>query len=553
MIVSQSQCDQGRGIFEPPKRLEALGVDLVWVDSDGSVKPHQQLGWFEQLLVESQLFRHSIQPYLEVLREQTGEPLEVLSGVWLISLAARRRRAATTDDSSPFLAAILLTQEVIDSEWLPLLCDSCEVDHQIAVGRIDRTQLVGQAEIQRLAVVLAWLVEDAAQISHQNNALTTFSLQLGDAYEELHMLHKFSLSLTVDQPPHQLLAQACQELQEVAGLRWMALQLTEEEPRLNQLAGELFVAGQPGCEPHVLKRIGVTLMMQQSGSLEPLVIGDTRAMGIPHLPRLASGMVLIPLAHNNRPIGVLFGGDKVDGSQVSSIDIKLCSSLGGSLSIFLENTMLYEDMQAMFMGTMHALTSSIDAKDRYTHGHSERVAMITKQLAIAMGLDEHQVERVYIAGLVHDVGKIGVPEAVLRKTGPLDLYEFNLIKQHPEIGARILSDIRQMQDLLPGVLYHHERWDGHGYPHQLAGESIPLFGRLIGLADAFDAMSSNRTYRRSMKHEQVLSEIRRCSGSQFDPHLGELFVKLDFEPFFEMIRLHQQTQVDRGGAVGLPG
>jgi HD-GYP domain-containing protein (c-di-GMP phosphodiesterase class II) len=138
------------------------------------------------------------------------------------------------------------------------------------------------------------------------------------------------------------------------------------------------------------------------------------------------------------------------------------------------------------------------------------------------------------------VGKIGVPEAVLCKPGHLTQEEFNLIKLHPEIGSKILQDIRQMQDLIPGVLYHHERWDGKGYPHNLRGREIPLFGRLIGLADAFDAMSSNRTYRQALDHEQVLKEIKRCAGTQFDPELADIFVKLDFGPFYELISRHQR-------------
>jgi len=192
------------------------------------------------------------------------------------------------------------------------------------------------------------------------------------------------------------------------------------------------------------------------------------------------------------------------------------------------------------MGTLHALTNSIDAKDSYTHGHSERVALMSRLLAQAAGLDPHVVERVYIAGLIHDVGKIGVPEAVLCKPGHLTQEEFDMIKLHPEIGSKILQDIRQMQDLVPGVLYHHERWDGRGYPHNLRGKEIPLFGRVIGLADAFDAMSSNRTYRQALDHKQVINEIKRCAGSQFDPELAQIFVNLDFTPFYELIQKHQR-------------
>jgi HD-GYP domain-containing protein (c-di-GMP phosphodiesterase class II) len=212
------------------------------------------------------------------------------------------------------------------------------------------------------------------------------------------------------------------------------------------------------------------------------------------------------------------------------------------MSIFIENNMLYEDMQDMFMGTLHSLIASIDAKDTYTCGHSERVAWLSRQLAEAAGLDNHTVERAYLAGLVHDVGKIGVPEAVLCKSDGLTSREFEMIRAHPEIGVRILKDIPQMNDLLPGVLYHHERYHGGGYPYGLRGTDIPLFGRVIALADSFDAMSSDRTYRCGMSLGRVLEEIARCAGTQFDPDLTETFLSLDFEAFYQMLTEHQRRQ-----------
>ena len=202
------------------------------------------------------------------------------------------------------------------------------------------------------------------------------------------------------------------------------------------------------------------------------------SQGLPH----SHGLLVVPLHAGQQPLGVLYGGDKLDGSQIDSRDSKLCESLAASLAIFIENTMLYDDVQGMFVGTLHALTSAIDAKDSYTRGHSERVAMMSRTLAEAAGFDADCCERVYLSGLVHDVGKIGVPEVVLCKPGKLTDAEFGLIKQHPSIGANILRDIRQMRDLVPGVLHHHERWDGRGYPDKLRGEDIPLFGRIIGLA-----------------------------------------------------------------------
>ena len=165
--------------------------------------------------------------------------------------------------------------------------------------------------------------------------------------------------------------------------------------------------------------------------------------------------------------------------------MKLLGATAAHMAIFLENAALYDDLNAMFLGTLEALTASIDAKDKYTSGHSRRVAHLTQKLARAIGLPENTISRMRIAGLVHDVGKIGVPEAVLCKPGKLTEEEFDLIRKHPEIGHRILKDIPQLKDILPGVLYHHERWDGRGYPHGLSQQQIPMVARLIALADSF--------------------------------------------------------------------
>jgi HD-GYP domain-containing protein (c-di-GMP phosphodiesterase class II) len=200
-------------------------------------------------------------------------------------------------------------------------------------------------------------------------------------------------------------------------------------------------------------------------------------------------------------------------------------------------------MNSMFLGMLEAITSSIDAKDRYTCGHSRRVALLTRQLAEAAGLDAPTVQRMHIAGLVHDVGKIGVRESVLCKQGQLTDGEFEEIRRHPDIGWGILKDIPNFDDILDGVRYHHERWDGGGYPSRLAGEDIPMPARLIALADAFDAMCSSRTYRSAMDREAVLQEINQNAGTQFDPTLVPHFLKLDFSEWAQLIEDHRGNEM----------
>jgi len=237
----------------------------------------------------------------------------------------------------------------------------------------------------------------------------------------------------------------------------------------------------------------------------------------------------------------LIAGEKQgEDCAASSVDIKLLCATAAQLSIFLANALLYEDLNATFLGTLEALTTSIDAKDKYTCGHSHRVALLTAQLAEATCYSDEQIERCRIAGLVHDIGKIGVAEDVLLKNGQLSDDEYEAIQKHPEIGARILKDIPQMEDVLGGVLHHHEKFDGSGYPYGLHGEEIPVIARMISIADTFDAMSSSRTYRNAMTRDSVLQEMKEVAGSQFDPQLASLFFSLDFSEW-ERIMIEHQT------------
>lgn len=267
-----------------------------------------------------------------------------------------------------------------------------------------------------------------------------------------------------------------------------------------------------------------------------MVLGDAQ-IGL--LRQSGSAVLAHPIARDGRVVGVLLaGGKEGQTGEVSSFDRKLLDATSGYLSILLDNAFLYDDQQLMFIGTLEALSASIDAKDPYTRGHSERVSHLASRLAQAAGLDVDQVERMRIAGLVHDIGKIGVPESVLCKTGRLTRSEYEQMKRHPEIGYHILKDIPLMDDLLPAVLHHHERYDGNGYPHGLRGEHIPMSARIVCVVDSFDAMSSNRTYRTAMTREEIMAELRANAGSQFDPELVEAFVSLDLSRYDELVARH---------------
>lgn len=200
-----------------------------------------------------------------------------------------------------------------------------------------------------------------------------------------------------------------------------------------------------------------------------------------------------------------------------------------------------EARNKLFEGTVRAMAAAIDAKDPYTRGHSDRVSWLSGELAKQLGHDEQGIEVARVCGQVHDVGKIGVPEAVLSKPDRLDDEEFDLIKQHPDIGYKILKDIPGMGELLGGVRHHHERWDGSGYPSGMKGDSIPELGRLVAVVDAFDAMRSARAYREGRDSEIVRAEIERCSGTHFDPKMAEAFLRIDLEHYDLMLAQAQRA------------
>lgn len=173
-----------------------------------------------------------------------------------------------------------------------------------------------------------------------------------------------------------------------------------------------------------------------------------------------------------------------------------------------------------------ALAEAVDAKDHYTRGHSQRVAEYARKLAEAISDDSGFIDLVYLTGTLHDVGKIGVPDAALSKPGRLTDEEFDAIKLHPVLGVKIVEKIPQLRDTLPGIRNHHERWDGRGYPDKISGDQIPLLGRILAVADTFDAMTSDRPYRKGMDQTVALEEIARCAGTQFDPELAAKFVEI---------------------------
>mgnify|MGYP002611156647 CR=1 FL=1 len=186
----------------------------------------------------------------------------------------------------------------------------------------------------------------------------------------------------------------------------------------------------------------------------------------------------------------------------------------------------FKQLEQAYMESIQTVRYTVEAKDTYTRGHSDRVSEYSVLIGKKLGLSDEDINRLKIGGLFHDVGKIGVPDNILQKNGKLSDDEYSEIKNHPTIGAHILSTASIFKDILPIVKYHHERYDGRGYPEMLKGEEIPYLARIAAVADTFDAMTSRRSYRGPIDIEHVKDEIKRCEGTQFDPQVAEAFLEI---------------------------
>jgi response regulator RpfG family c-di-GMP phosphodiesterase len=264
----------------------------------------------------------------------------------------------------------------------------------------------------------------------------------------------------------------------------------------------------------------VDLFATEQGLLEQGAKGLSFFQSRPEAPLMS--LVAVPLRMKTRLLGFIVVASFTKNKRFAEGQRKLLSIVGSRAAAAIENAKLYEDLRQTFQQTIHGLAKAIDKMDRYTAGHSDRVAAYAMYLAIRLRLPPDVVEIVRQSALMHDIGKIGCVMN-LNKPGKLTQDEYEIFKKHPGFGRDILDPIKFLHPLIPGVHLHHERWDGRGYPLGLKGNDVPLIARIISVADTYDAMTSDRAYRRSLPHEVAVTEIERCSGSQFDPEVSDAF------------------------------
>jgi len=376
-------------------------------------------------------------------------------------------------------------------------------------------------------VLLQWRSD--RRIEELQQETEDLSAHLASTYEEISLLHRLTENLRLSRGDEELGRVALEWLQEVVPAQGLALQLLPLSGEARALTHEF------RTEPLLLTCGSCPLDNQQFTELIAHFGDEARQRSIvvnPPVTKRADWpfaavrqLITVALIEGDNVFGYLAAINHTDNAEFGTVEARLLSSVGAILGIHSGNIELYRQQSELLAGIVRALTSAIDAKDPYTCGHSDRVARIAVRLAEELGCDGKALNTVYLSGLLHDIGKIGISDAVLRKPDRLSPQEYEHIKRHVQIGHRILSDIAKLEDVLPVVLHHHESWDGGGYPDRLASAHIPLIARIVAVADSYDAMSSDRPYRKGMPEEKIERIFRSGAGQQWDPEVIEAFFR----------------------------
>ena len=384
----------------------------------------------------------------------------------------------------------------------------------------------------RAARVLKRLIEERIEAESRLDQMASAIL---DNYREMNLLYSLGDVLALEKgfDVNSICDYVISKCMDLLGSERASIQFLDEKKH------NLVLAAARGL-PENVKTGAMTALKESSARTaieqkRPLIIKD-----IDRHPEIKKGqgryksrsfisapILCIPMKLQNGIVGIINLTEKKGDKSFTSGDLKLLSAVAFQTAISIQNTRLVEDLKDLIFNIVKSLISAIDAKDHYTRGHSERVTDLSVTIGRAMGLEEEIIETLQMAGLLHDIGKIGVPEAILLKDGKLTEQEWTYIKAHPDNGVRIIEHIKQMDDIIPLVRHHHERVDGRGYPDGCKGAEIPLGARIINVADSYDAMTSNRPYRKKLSKDVARGELINNAGTQFDRDVVNIFLEIN--------------------------
>jgi response regulator RpfG family c-di-GMP phosphodiesterase len=410
------------------------------------------------------------------------------------------------------------------------LMESCALSESEAQDLVKRSCTFSAAQADGVLSMLSWVVQGQQEVAQRGRQVKNLSSNLSLTYEELDLVYQLSSAVRVTKDPQTFLRGVLDRLLEVLDMGGAAVVVY---PHSGDQDEQVLVAGHLEISQQQVQALAAgQIAPNLAGEKTSWICNDFAAAGDAPVDSNIKQVLAARMDGGEGSLGMVLCFNRAQ-NDFDSVDAKLITSVAAQCATFLSNQRLYSDLEELFWGVLRALTASIDAKDAYTGQHSDRVAELSQAVARGLGLDEKQCEDIYLAGMLHDIGKIGVPEAILRKPGRLDDEEFAELKKHPHLGGKILEGIRQLEGVVEGIVSHHERPDGRGYPKGLSGEDIPIAGRIIAMADSFDAMTSNRPYRDALSMDVVLEEIRKGSGSQFDEKVVEVVMSLDLDAYRE--------------------
>ena len=370
------------------------------------------------------------------------------------------------------------------------------------------------------------------EVNRLNVELTHLNAELNQKVTMLKAINNATRTIVSVTDTHQVLEQTMTPIVQVFGFdRAMIMMVNEGGTELEYRYG----VGESEEADRRLRdyRIPLTrdqnLMIRVLKKKKPVLIHDVRSAGLNPTNRILSdfrpsSFIVCPLMADEKAIGILGVDRRGDRPNLTDNDLEFVSIFANNIATAFRRAALDEELKTSYVSSVRALVQAIEEKDPYTRGHSERVSAMAVQIAHVLGLPEAEIEYLRFGSILHDVGKIGIPESIVRSPKALSAAEYKIIQKHPLKGVEILQPIAFIKDHMYLVRNHHERWDGRGYPDGLAGDDIPLGAQVVAVADAFDAMTSSRPYRKGMPPKQAAKEISKSAGTQFSGRIAEAFL-----------------------------
>jgi HD-GYP domain-containing protein (c-di-GMP phosphodiesterase class II) len=411
---------------------------------------------------------------------------------------------------------------ICDTDGNPLFGEMTKTDFKCSLDLTVDGTLLGLVKGSESAALVVSLFSYVANIESQTATLGRETL---DKYREISMLCDFGEKIGSCLETNEVVSIVIGEIRKLLSADIIAVLLCDDNGAVTEVmsddgsGGELLVASlEPG---ELVENFLVTAAPEIVNDLAL----DPRCLGA---PQIFSSMMCTPLKNLERTVGYVCAGS-ISHRDYRARDLKLLTTFSDQTAVALEKAQLYDRLKETFYDMVRTLAETIEKRDPYTGNHTKRV--VDYSLAIAQGLKLHEDYniRLELAAALHDIGKLGVRDDVLLKNGPLTNAEFAQMKKHPTYGEEILKHIKHLEDVIPGVKHHHERCDGKGYPYGLKGEEIDITARIIAVADSFDAMTTDRPYRKALSLDVAFNELIKFSGTQFDTAVVEAFLSAEVQ------------------------